>query len=216
VNNIFNNFNSISDHEKENYIQKKMIERGINPNDPTVGWLISSILRNTDGSQTQVDNYISINLDIIARAEENSREYIKISKLTGNQNSLLNDSQIEEREFQQAIALSLAESNSLMFEGESFAESSKQASIKEGNPNMFLETNKVETSLLITQEEVEEEERELQLALALSLSEESNIENINSNLTSSSSESKPVNSSDLDQVSQTPLENVNKGKGKSK
>jgi hypothetical protein len=214
VNNNFDNFKSISDHEKENYIHKKMLERGINPNDPTVAWLTASILQNTDGSQTQVDNYISINLDIIARAEENAREYIRISSLTRNQNSLFNDSEIEERELQRAIALSLAESKSSMYEGESFAESSTQASIKAGTYKISFEANKVETSVLINQEE--EEERELQLALALSLSQESNTENINSNLTSSSSNSEPIDSSDLDQVSQTPLEYVNKGKGKSK
>jgi len=36
VNNNFDNFKSISDHEKEKYIHKKMLERGIIPNDPTV------------------------------------------------------------------------------------------------------------------------------------------------------------------------------------
>jgi hypothetical protein len=206
VNNNFNNFNILSDQEKKNYIKNEMIKRGIYPMEQTVSWLALSTLNNTDGSQLEVDNYVSINLDIISNAEQEARENIQYSsiKYLQNQGSFMNTSEIEENELQRAIKLSIAESNTYKYEGESFAESSNNV-YKIKNENINLSNN--------TQED---EEEELQRAIALSLSQESST-NINSNLTDSTNlNTENTNPSNLDQISNTSLDNINKGKGKSR
>jgi hypothetical protein len=116
----------------------------------------------------------------------------------------MNTSEIEENELQRAIKLSIAESNTYKYEGESFAESSNNV-YKIKNENINLSNN--------TQED---EEEELQRAIALSLSQESST-NINSNLTDSTNlNTENTNPSNLDQISNTSLDNINKGKGKSR
>jgi hypothetical protein len=176
----FNDFNSISDSEKKIYVREKMVDKGIYPMEQTIDHIINSTMQHTDGSKTQVDNYISLNLDIISSGEVEG-----MNKQKTSDTSFLTDTQIEERELQRAIALSLGTSNPSPYEGESFAESSKKA-FSNDYP-------------ISKQSNVEDEDNDLQLAIALSLSQESN--------------SDPSN---LDKINNDSIDNINKGKGKSK
>jgi len=67
----FENFNNILSIERNNYINLKMIKKGIDPNEPLTDWFASSALKNTNGSQSEVDSFIEKNLNIIIK---NQRE----------------------------------------------------------------------------------------------------------------------------------------------
>jgi len=175
-NNNFINFNLLSDQEKKNYIQNQMIIKGIYPMEETVNSLAESTSYYTSGSQQEVENYVSINLDIISNAE-------KVSEINSSynysQNSFLNTSEAEENDIQQAIKLSIEDLQRNRYEWESHAESSNTNKTVVKNDNFNLSNNTIV--------EDEDEDEELQRALALSLSDSrSNSPNIdqlsNSNL----------------------------------
>lgn len=67
----FDNFYNVSKIEQINYIHNKMINKGIDPNQPLTDWFISATLKNTNCTQIEVDSYIELNLNLILK---NQRE----------------------------------------------------------------------------------------------------------------------------------------------
>lgn len=67
----FYNFNNVLSMDKINYINKKMTNKGIDPNQPLTDWFISAALKNTNGTQLEVDAFVETNLNIILK---NQRE----------------------------------------------------------------------------------------------------------------------------------------------
>jgi Ubiquitin interaction motif len=167
-----------------------MVEKDIYPMDQTIDCIVKGTLDLTDGSKTQVDEYISNNLNIISNAEINAEikysnsNYDDVPEL---ETAYLTQEQIDKRELEdleKAIQLSLMENKKEIFEGESYAESSTK------------NINK-------TSQNIDEDDEELQLAIALSLSKDSD-QDIN-------------NSSNSDMKSNETLENKkSKEKEKSK
>jgi hypothetical protein len=69
----FDNFNNISLSEQKNYIHKKMYDKGIEDNIFLNDWFISAALKNTNGSQLEVDSFIEQNLYSILRSEREAQ-----------------------------------------------------------------------------------------------------------------------------------------------
>jgi hypothetical protein len=68
---IFDNFKNVTSIEQNNYIFNKMFNKGIDPNQPLTDWFISAALKNTNGTQLEVDSFVEQNLNILLK---NQRE----------------------------------------------------------------------------------------------------------------------------------------------
>lgn len=69
----FDNFNKILSVERYKYIHVKMIEKGVNPNQPLTDWFATAALKNTNGSQSEVDSFLEKNLNILIKNEREAQ-----------------------------------------------------------------------------------------------------------------------------------------------
>jgi hypothetical protein len=69
----FDNFNNLTQKEKNNYIYQKMYNKAIEPNQGLIDWLINSTINNTNGNKSDIDAYIDSNLNIIQKGERESQ-----------------------------------------------------------------------------------------------------------------------------------------------
>jgi hypothetical protein len=69
----YDDFNKVVLSEKIKYINAKMINKGIDPNQHLTEWFISAALKNTNGNQLEVDNFIEINLNILIKSQREAQ-----------------------------------------------------------------------------------------------------------------------------------------------
>ena len=69
----FDNFNNVLSIEQNNYINKKIIDKGIDPNQLLTNMFISAVLKNTDGTQLEVDFFVEKNLNIILKKQREAQ-----------------------------------------------------------------------------------------------------------------------------------------------
>jgi hypothetical protein len=68
---IFNNFNDLSQQEMKDYVKNKIYLKGLNSNNFLVDYFVSAILNNTKGSQIDADNFLNTNLNILINQQRN-------------------------------------------------------------------------------------------------------------------------------------------------